>query len=219
MADESDKETDDLFDGIEHAEGMELESALAPPDRPRGILSKTDREYLYGLKDYAHAQTEANRRQEIRERVKNGLLDFPILWLFLDPDERANIFDEMGDEEVDRSIESMIIFAYLGLDQDRLQLEDRIEHAVLLGANYGVADRREGKATDVNVSIDIDYQPDVDALYNQFQEGNADQLTPAEIGVLVRAGKIESEDLDELEQSEGPTLPSVYVGNIDDNNG
>lgn len=213
MADESNTKARELFDGTEYAEGTELESALAPLDRPRGILSKADREYLCGLKDYAHAQSEANRRQDIRDRVINGLKDFTILWLLLDPDERSNIFDEMGEDEVNHCIESMITFGFLGIDQDRPRFEERIEHGVLLGANYDTAGRWAGEATDVDVSIDIDYQPDVDALYDQFQEENADQLTPAEIGVLVRAGKILPEDLDELEDPEGPTLPTVYAFN------
>ena len=38
-------------------------------ERPRGLLSHTDREFLVGLKDYKHEQSEANRRQDIRERV------------------------------------------------------------------------------------------------------------------------------------------------------
>lgn len=200
-----------LFDGLEHAEGEEMESALAPEDRPRGILSKADREYLCGQKEYAHAQSESNRKQDIRERVKNGIKDFTLLWLLLDPTERDNIFDEMADEEVDQCIESMVTFAYLGLGQDRHRLEERIERGVLLGANYDTAGRWAGEATDVDASIDIDYRPDVDALYEQVQEGKTDQLTPAEIGVLVQAGKLQPEDLKELEETSSNS-PKVDIG-------
>lgn len=212
MDEKSDTTVGELFDGIEYAEETELESVLAPLDRPRGILSKTDREFLCGLKDYAHAQSEANRRQDIRERVVNGLKDFTILWLLLDPEERAQIFKEMGETETNHCIESMITFAFLGINQDLTRLEDRIEHGVLFGANYDTAGRWAGEATDVDISIDIDYQPDVDALYDQFEEGNADQLSPADIGVLVRAGKIDPEDLAQLEDTGGHTLPSIYSG-------
>jgi len=62
------------------------EPLVTPEDRPRGILSPTDREYLYGQKEYAQPQTDANRRQAIRERVVNGLKDFELLSLLLEPE-------------------------------------------------------------------------------------------------------------------------------------
>lgn len=212
MTDGSDRELGELFSGLEYAEDDEMGSAIAPEDRGRGILSKADREYLCGQKEYAHAQSESNRKQDIRERVQNGLKDFTLLWLLLDPGERATIFDEMGNEEVDQCIDSMITFAYLGLDQDLQQLTERIEHGVLLGANFDTAGRWAGKATNVDVSIDVDYQPDVDALYDQLQAGKTDQLTPAEIGVLVRSGKLKPEDLTELEETTS-SYPTVSIGN------
>ena len=211
MVEESDPELGGLFSGIEDAKDIEWESRLTPEDRGRGILSKADREYLCGQKEYAHAQSESNRKQDIRERVKNGLKDFTLLWLLLDPTERATIFYEMGNEEADQCIDSMISFAYLGFDQNRHRLADRIEHGVLGGANYDTGGRTAGKATNVDVSIDIDYEPDVDALYEQLQAGKTDQLTPAEIGVLVRAGKVTPENLSELKDTTTP-FPGVYFG-------
>ena len=63
------KEFASLFTGIEEAKDKELCSGLKPENRPRGILSKAEREYLCGLKDYAHAQYEAKSKQDIRDRI------------------------------------------------------------------------------------------------------------------------------------------------------
>lgn len=236
MTDEPD-DSSDLFDGVEESGNDDRppwrprsplgdianiiawgaiqshyeEPYFEPEDRPRGILSSTDREYLYGLKEYAHDQSEANRKQDIRERVEHSLKDFKLLWLLLDTDEREQIFADMGKEAVDESIESMITFAYLGLEQELPRLEEHIERGILAGENARIEERSSGRATNVDVSINIDYDPDVKELYNRLEQGKADQLTPEEIGVLAKAGKLTPDDLKKLKSTE-TDFPGVYAG-------
>jgi hypothetical protein len=212
MDEDTDVEDNALFDGVD--DGTEQPDSggglsITPEDRPRGILSKTDREYLCGLKEYAQPQTDANRRQDIRERVENGLKDFALLWMLLKPDERGKVFDELGEDGTDEVIESMITFAYLGIDQDTTRLEECIERGVLAAANADKLFRSAGRATDADVSIDIEYKPDAEKLYQRFEEGA--QLSDAEVGVLVRSGKIDAEDIEELQDSE-VGFPGVYAG-------
>lgn len=206
------KELASLFTGIEEAKDKEIGSGLKPENRPRGILSKADREYLCGLKDYAHAQSEANRKQDIRERIENALKDFTYLWLLLDEEERALALSQMGDEAVTESFVSIVTFMYLSLDADLTRLEGVIEDGVLVGANFDTSGRWAGKATEADVDIDVDYDPDVEVLSQKLEEGNIDQLTPAEIGVLARAGKIEEQHLSQIEESE-PSFTAL--SNID----
>jgi len=211
MSEEKDEEFADLFTGIEQAEDKESEPLFTPDDRPRGILSKADREYLCGLKHYAHAQSEANRKQEIRERVENALKDFTYLWLLLDEEERDLVFKQMGEETVTESFVSMVTFMYLSLDGDVPRFQEVIEDGLLVGANFDTSSRWGGKATDAEVDININYDPDVEMLYRRLKEGNAERLTAAEIGVLARAGKLEEEHLSEIQETE--TLSSV-ISNI-----
>jgi len=211
MGDDYDVEDNPLFDSVDDVtEETEIGGGLSitPEDCPRGILSKTDRDYLCGLKEYAQPQTDANRRQDIRERVENGLKDFALLWMLLEPDEREKVFDELGEDGTDEVIESMITFAYLGIDQDRTRLEECIERGVLAAANADKLFRSAGRATDADVSIDIEYNPDAEKLYRRFEEGA--QLSDAEVGVLVRSGKLDVEDIQELQDSAG--FPGVYAG-------
>jgi len=117
MTDERDTTGDELFTGVEDIDDdRELAPILTPEDRPRGILSPTDREYLCGHKEYAQPQTDANRRQAIRERVVNGLEDFALLSVLLEPGEREKVFAELGQEETDEALASMVAFAYLGVE-------------------------------------------------------------------------------------------------------
>lgn len=203
----------DLFSGTERAKGtLSEESVLVPLERPRGILTPTDREYLCGQTKYEHAQTEANRKQKIRQRVTHSFQDYLLLSWLLDSEERNKIFQEEMDEELlHDSLKAMITFVYLGLQQDETHLERIIENGVYVGANLDKGGRRVGEATDVDVSIDIEYNPDVEDLLQRLDSGEADQLTPAEIGVLVRAGELDNDDLDELADA-GPEFPGVYAG-------
>jgi len=212
MGEDPDVENDDLFTGVERPKERSDSGdglSITPEDRPRGILSPTDRDYLCGLKEYAQPQTDANRRQDIRERVENGLKDFALLWLFLGRDEREKVFEELGEDGTDEVIESMAAFAYLGIDQSPSRMEECIERGVLAAANADKLFRSAGRATDADVSIDIEYNPDVEKLYRRFEEGV--QLSDAEVGVLVRSGKLDAEDIKELQGSEGG-FPGVYAG-------
>ena len=212
MADESDTGYGELFSGVEGPKGSEVNGGsfeLSPEDRPRGILSPTDREYLCGLKEYAQPQTDANRRQDIRERVKNGLKDFALLWLSLERKEREKVFEDLGEDGTDEVIESMVSFAHLGLNQDQARMEERIQRGVLGAENVDKLFRSAGRATDVDVSINVEYDPDIEKLYERFEEGR--ELTDAEVGVLVRSGRLKSGDIEKLHESK-TGFPGVYAG-------
>lgn len=208
-------ELPDIFSGIEDATEKEFDSEplFRPEERDRGVLSHTDREYLYGLREYSHEQSELNRRQAIRSRTINAIRDFHILWLLLDEREWEKIFDAFDSEELNEDFASIIAFMYLGLDQETPRMEEIIERGVFYGANYDTSGRWSGAANSVEADIDIEYDPDVDALYERFQEGEGDQLTPGEIGALVRAGKLEPDDLEALEEDNSP-FPPIYIGQV-----
>lgn len=211
MDEEPDTENDDLFTSVEgpmEEAGSGDGLSTTPEDRPRGILSPTDRDYLCGLKEYAQPQTDANRRQDIRKRVEDGLKDFALLWMFLEQDEREKVFDALGEDGTDEVIESMVSFGYLGIDQDTTRIEECIERGVLAAANADKLFRSAGRATDANVSIDIEYDPDAEKLYRRFDEGA--QLSDAEVGVLVRSGKLGAEEIEELQDTE--EFPGIYAG-------
>lgn len=212
MSEDDSPEDNSIFTGVEEATGEDSQGSLVTPaDRPRGILSPTDREYLCGLKDYSHSQTELNRRQAIRERTIEGIRDFNLLWLLLEEPEWEKIIKAFESDELNTAFSSIIAFMYLGIGQDKDRMEEILERGLYRGANYDTSGRWAGEVNDVTTEIDIDYRPNIDELYNRVEEGEADQLTPAEVGALVRAGQVDPDDLDELENT-GTEFPGVYVG-------
>lgn len=48
-------------------------------DRPRGILSPTDRRWISGITEYENQPTEVRRRDAAHERIRNAILDFSLL--------------------------------------------------------------------------------------------------------------------------------------------
>lgn len=220
MSDGEQDKSRELFTGIEDAEeDLSSESLLDPVDRPRGILSPTDREYLCGMKDYSHDQTELNRRQAIRERTVEGIRDFNLLWLLLEQTEWEKIMEAFDTEELNTAFSSMLAFMYIGIDQDSGRMRQILERGLYLGANYDTSGRWSGKANSVDVDIDIEYEPNVDQLYERVQDGEGEQLTPGEIGALVKAGKLDSEDLGKLKDGEDEFIGVFAGGTVESTRG
>jgi hypothetical protein len=119
--------------------------------------------------------------------------------MYLPPLERDRIFETMEDADMETSIESLITFAYLSVGQDVTEMERRIENGIIAGAAFDPESKEDGEVTNVDVSIDIDYKPRVAELMPKLEE-QPDELTPAEIGVLVRMGEIDQEDLTTLQE-------------------
>lgn len=193
----------ELFTGTEDADPGSFDDVVLTK-RPRGILSHADREFLLGEREYEHPQTAANRRQEIRERILHGFADFPLLWIYLLESERTKIFtEELAERDLQHYLESIFAFIYQGIEHDTERFEELTESAVYMGENTGKLGRWVGEATDVDVSIDIEYNPDLDRLEERLEQGDGADLTPSEIGVLVRAGKLTPDDLEALEDPQG----------------
>jgi hypothetical protein len=175
------------------------------PERPRGILSTADREYLVGQREYEHPQSEANRKQDIRKRTVNAILDFALLAEHLPDEEREKVFNELySEDELPDPSSSIISFLYRGLDGDLERLESIVEEGIYIGANSKKIGRWSGEIADINTSIDVEQRPDRSEVIKKFEQGDADQLTPVEIGVLVRTGQLNEDDLRDLERTVTP---------------
>ncbi len=173
---------------------MWKDSDIDGQERPRGILSKTDREYLFGLKDYENEQSEANRRQDIRDRIKSSLKDFKIIWTLLEENDRDQVFRGLDTESVDDSIEAMVSFIYLGLDGDIPRMEKAIKRGILAGENAS----SEGETKQVDVSINIDHYPDVEAAKEKMQNHPLVELTVEEIGILAKANELDPSHIEKM---------------------
>ena len=205
-----------LFDELSNlylSRRLELyeDSELTGQERSRGILSKTDREYLLGLKSYENKQSEANRRQDIRNRIKNSLQDFKIIWSLMDERDRDQVFTSLDDETVDDSVEAMVSFIYLGLNRDIPRIEEAIKRGISAGENVS----SEAEARRVDVSINIDYYPDVEDAKEKIQNSPLVELTVEEIGVLAKANELEPSHIEKM-NDDYIHPPPGYFGHTSD---
>lgn len=170
-------------------------------DRERGLFTKTDREFLLGRKEYDYEQSAINKRRDIRNRLEDGILDLQLL-PYIAASERSKFFDNFDKGELHESIARLMVFLYSGLDGNTEAIEQMIESGIFKAERGGV-EGFEGGARDVEVSIELTLEYDVDEIYQRFKRGYGDDLTPAEIGVLVREGRLSPEDYEDLSWEAG----------------
>ena len=137
-------------------------------NRPRGILSEADREYLQGEKDLSEG-AERNARQRIRERVTEGLRDFELLWMCLSDRDLELIFYPEEDDER-RRLRSWshhaIAFIRLGLWTNRDPHADRITDAIEQAAFAA------GWATNLEINLSKERLPEGNLLLAKIQHKN-----------------------------------------------
>lgn len=167
-------------------------------DRPRGIFTKVDREFIIGDKSYEYKQSESNRRQKIRERVTNGIVDFQLLNWISDR-EQEKLFDDIPTDQLHDYLVSLIAFVYRGIGQNCEMIEEVVQKAIFqVETENEPRSEYRGGIADVSVSIEIEQGYDVNKIYERFQQDQSSQLTPAEVGVLVRAGILDENEIEQL---------------------
>jgi len=192
--------------------GIKLDPGQIDIDRPGGLLTKTDRKYLIGQKKHEHQQSDAKRRQEIRKRVENGFLDISLMLYFLEHKEKKKIFDEYDEQTLTKVLSDLMAFIFTGTSQNIENFEKIIERGVSTGSSFDQSGRWVGNVIDVNAEIDILDIPDTDQLYEQLKAekyGRGRRLSPEEIGLLVRDGKISKDELDKLQHP--PNHPGAPI--------
>lgn len=182
-------------------------------ERPRGMLTDTDRQFMWGVKEYPHESTASNRRADIRERMENGLRDLFYLTMLSDRD-RERILDDLEEHgepgELRSAIASLIQFLYIGLDADEEWFEETLAHGIGNAENELLPDDKtyySGASVEAGVDVEIDIKRgfDVDEIEERLRAGRGTTLTPAEVGVLVREGRVDEGDIWDLSHGKGGT--------------
>lgn len=121
--------------------------------RPRGILTQADRKYLQGEKELT-GQSARNTRRRIRNRLYHALLDFSVLWSYLEERDLELIFQAEGDKKrsaVRTSTQDAISLLILGLWENDDNYRDRITFAI----------EQAAYARDRSVSVDLDIREEL----------------------------------------------------------
>jgi hypothetical protein len=161
---------------------------MALDQRPRGILSEADRQYLNNPDEYSK-QAGYERRQAIIQRIHEALHDFPLLVSELDGDSRAQAFEDGNLENKDHTINVLseaFAFLYLGIT-DTVEPTDLAKDAVEGIAADGVRrayNRRGVSVADVEVNVEVTLGEPLSELEER------DELSYPEAKQLLESGRL-----------------------------
>lgn len=175
------------------------------PGQDRGFLSGSDREFLCGDwstdSEYPQ-QVRSNNRARARDRTVNAFRDLPFL-LSLDADQREKVFEELGRNDVRGGLGALVAFVYLASGKDRDIIKEAVSDGIYTAwHDVPPAEPEKGRVQDVSVYLDVEYGPNADDIYRQFQEKGSPNLSPGQIGILVQESKLSTEELIELNKPE-----------------
>lgn len=152
----------------------------------RGILSEADREYLLSDKSGWSYQRQYKRRNAIPKRVKNGLLDFTLLFEALDEELREDVFDHDEDEgeEFSKALGDVIAFLYRETYPD-------FEYYLKQGVRRGARAIAESDEFDVEVEFDVTPVTldgvDLEGVAKKVDQEKLDELSEGEMWAYLHA--------------------------------
>ncbi|MFC6614062.1 hypothetical protein ACFQAS_03660 [Halopenitus salinus] len=162
-----------------------LESA-ADSDRARGILTPSDRDFLLGRKTDYTEHSKKQKRNRIRRRVRNAMIDFSILFECLESRDRETIFDPDDEdrEAYTQGIVDMLAFLHLGSKGYHVPFER------MLAEGVGKAEQRMADSEYRMVNVDFSVEPvgriDVDEVIAKIENDEFEKLTDEELRAFVR---------------------------------
>lgn len=170
------------------------ENDSSEDSRDRGILTPENRAFLRGETEYEYEQSAINARRRIRERVRNSILDFAIVFEYLSEDDLRAVVEEVkeqnpthreqlqperefGDGMVDTVAFAGLCASELGSDFETLASAAIRRHA----------EKVDLRVDTVDVDVEVTYRDlftDTERLERAFEEKER-KLSLGELGLLV----------------------------------
>lgn len=156
------------------------------PDRGRGILTPSDRAFLSGRKTDYTAHSKKQKRNRIRRRIRNAILDFTILFDYLAERDRKTVFDPEGEERdaYTRGITDTLAFFHLGTMGYSTPFKDMLARGVSKGEQELAGS--EYRMVNVEFNVDPVGRIDVDEVVAKLDNGSFDEITDEELRAFVR---------------------------------
>lgn len=183
--------------------GMDRDEHL---NRERGFLGETGKEFLLGVSDVdPESQHARNIRARIRKRTMNAMLDFDILNQHLQERDRDQIFEFTPDRDMEDfrlsqvGITSMLAFLYETAKRNNQSFEEWIEQGIHRIEKADSDSTVELSPVDVDVEIQQPQEIDVSEVRQKFVRGDLEDITSAELLVLIwmeREGKLDGAEQD-----------------------
>jgi hypothetical protein len=154
-------------------------------DRSTAMLTKTQRAFLKGEKEYTgdHAkQQRYQRRKAIKERVENTLLDFQLLFETWDERGSGELFGEdPARGETGRGISTLLALLYLETYDG-----GQFEQLLYRGVNQAEEQIHPGEGL-LRVDFEVERMPTVDmedAIRRYRRRGNLSDMNPYELAAV-----------------------------------
>lgn len=172
-------------------------------DRPNAMLTKAQREFVTGKKEYSGEHAKQQRyqmRTAVRQRVRDTLLDFQLLFEHMDDRERERVFEVAPEQGVSPNREERrkqralryaladtLGFLYQGLEHTRYSFKHFLERGILQAVNKMAP---EGQLVNAQTVFSVDIEPfpqaDIESVAERIAEGNFDDLTEHELREYVK---------------------------------
>jgi hypothetical protein len=143
-------------------------------ERPRGILSPADRRFLRGEADLRSEQSVYDTRYRIRQRVRDALLDFPLLFAHLDDRDREQVFD--GDERLADAVVDAVAVLYLAAGD----CDSSTEGLFTEGIRRAERERTGGQPT-VTLDVETTDRERLERIVETVESGRPHELSDAEL--------------------------------------
>ena len=174
-------------------------------ERPRGILTKREREFLLGESDVSASRARAIR-QAVREHLTHTLLDFRVLLQGLEERDRRRVFDaavKIDGEQVPTGYVRTAAKDAVGF-LSREFIDEEYQHAhefagvVEDGIQRAGATADDAVVVEADVTIDLETPETVDERLSRLEEQGVEALTLNEIEKLRDDGIISYREYAEL---------------------
>lgn len=172
-------------------------------DNTAAILTPTQREYLTnnGHQDTPDAAERA-MRSRIRDRVKQGVKDFSILFEHWPEEEREKVFFREFDGEVEAGTVDLLALLY-----GELKVTGRFKNLLLRGVTK--AERRAAGTDQIRVKTNFEVEEvervDVDRAVRKYLRGDLRDMTEGEKSALLRtlyeSGAVSAEEAQASKES------------------
>ncbi|WP_126665179.1 hypothetical protein [Haloterrigena salifodinae] len=194
-------------------------------DRPRGILSTADRDYLENPDDRS-APAQHKRKEAIIERTRNAVVDLSVLKSQLPQELRQEVFSDDYPEDVPleerysvyNNLTDALTFLFLGLtDKNRGPSDEEVVEHFVESAVRSMYTERGMMVSDATVTVDVELAgelPTYDELDDLTLSEAVNQLESGELApeVLMKY-LLEARDggLEELDAELSDDEPGIEV--------
>jgi hypothetical protein len=172
-------------------------------DRPRGVLTPADREFLRGEREGTEG-SRYNIRRRIRQRIADAILDFSLLFDGLpkrDVEQLIDPEDGNGDELRDAlcDVNAFLWHATTTYEDENRGFRPGYENLVEVGIEKAIRESTDNEARVTLEVEEIEPPPAPEYLYERLDDGKYGDLTDRErqwlVMRLVKYGGLSGEDV------------------------